>query len=54
MAEERPTKAEGEYSDLVVEQGLLQDDDLKTESLVMLFRYSVDQALERINSRKGK
>ncbi len=26
--------AEGEYSDLIVEQGLLKDDDLHTESIV--------------------
>jgi len=54
MLEERPTKAKGEYSDLVVEQGLLQDDDLQTETMVVPFHYSVDQALESVNGRKGK
>jgi hypothetical protein len=46
--------AEGEYSDLIVEQGLLQDDDLQTETLVMPFHYTVDQALESVNNRKGQ
>ena len=29
--------AEGEYSDLIVEQGLLQDDDLQPETMVVPF-----------------
>ena len=46
--------AEGDHSDLIVEQGLLQDDDLHTETYVMPFHYSAEQALESINGRKGK
>jgi hypothetical protein len=46
--------AEGEYSDLIVEQGLLQDGDLQTETMVLPFHYSVDQALDSLNGRKGK
>jgi hypothetical protein len=45
---------EGEYSDLIVEQGLLKDDDLKTESIVMPFLYSTEQALESVIGMKGK
>ncbi len=41
--------AEGEYSDLIVEQGLLQDDDLQAETMVMPFHCSVDQALDSLN-----
>ena len=44
--------AEGEYSDLIVEKGLLQEDDMQTETMVMPFHYSVDQALDSINGRK--
>ena len=48
--------AEGEYSDLIVEQGLLQDDDLQTETMVMPFHYTAEQALDSINGngRKGE
>ena len=48
--------AEGEYSDLIVEQGLLQDDDLQTETMVMPFHYSAEQALDSLNGsgRKGE
>ena len=46
--------AEGEYSDLVVEQDLLKEDDLQTESIVMPFHLSAEQALDSINGRKGK
>ena len=46
--------AEGDYSDLIVEQDLLQDEDLQTETKVMPFHYSADQALDSINGRKGK
>jgi hypothetical protein len=47
---------EGEYSDLIVEQGLLQDDDLQTETMVMPFHYSAEQALDslNVNGRKGE
>jgi len=48
--------AEGEYSDLMVEQGLLQDDDLQTETMVMPFHYTAEQALNSLNGivRKGE
>jgi hypothetical protein len=48
--------AEGEYSDLIVEQGLLQDDDLQTETMVVPFHYSAEQALDSLNGngRKGE
>jgi len=46
--------AEGEYSDLIVEQGLLQNEDLQTDSFVMPFHYSTDQALESVISQKGQ
>ncbi len=46
--------AEGEYSDLIVEQGLLQDDDLQTQTMVVPFHYSAEQALDSINGRKGQ
>jgi len=46
--------ANGDHSDLIVEQGLLKDDDLQTETMVMPFHYSVDQALDSLNGRKGK
>jgi len=46
--------AEGEYSDLIVEQGFLQDDDLQTETMVMPFHYSAEQALDSINGNPGK
>ena len=46
----------GGYSDLIVEKRLVQDDDLQTETMVMLFHYSVDQALDSLsgNGRKGE
>ena len=48
--------ADGDHSDLIVEQGLLQDDDLQTQTRVMPFHYSVDQALDSLNGngRKGE
>ena len=46
--------AAGDHSDLIVEQGLLLDDDLQTETMVMPFHYSVEQVLESINGRKGQ
>ncbi|HSG15653.1 MAG TPA: hypothetical protein VLE70_04950 [Anaerolineae bacterium] len=46
--------AEGGYSDLIFEQGLLQDDDLQTETMVMPFHYTADQSLDLINGRKGE
>ena len=48
--------AEGEYSDLIVEQGLLQDDDLQTETMVVPFHYTAEQALDSLNGndRKGE
>ncbi len=46
--------ADGEHSDLIIEQGSLRDDDLQTESLVMPFHFSVEQALEKVNGRKGE
>ncbi len=48
--------AEGEYSDLIVEQGLLQGDDLQTETMIMPFHYLAEQALESLNGngRKGE
>jgi hypothetical protein len=46
--------AEGDYSDLIVEQGLLQDDDLQTETTVMPFHYTAKQALDSLNGRKGE
>ena len=45
--------AEGDYSDLIIEQGLLQDDDLQTKSIVVPFHLSVEQALESVNGRNG-
>jgi hypothetical protein len=46
--------AEGEYSDLIVEQGLLRDDDLQTQTMVLPFHYAVDQALDSISETPGK
>jgi hypothetical protein len=46
--------AEGDYSDLIVEQGLLQDDDLQTKTTVMPFHYSAEQALDWISGRKAR
>jgi hypothetical protein len=48
--------ADADYGDLIVEQGLLQDDDLLTETMVVPFHYSADQALESLNGsgRKGE
>jgi len=43
---------EGDYTDLIVEQGLLQDDG--SSALVMPFRYSVDQTLDSLNRWKGE
>jgi hypothetical protein len=42
--------AEGDHSDLIVEQGLLQDDDLQTERKVVPFHYLAEQALEQIKN----
>ena len=39
---------------LFIEQGLLQDDDLQTEKMVMPFHYTVDQALNSINGNGRK
>ena len=46
--------AEGDHSDLIVKQGLLQNDDLQTETMVMPFHYSAEQVLESVNGRKGE
>ncbi len=46
--------ADGEHSDLIIEQGLLQDDDLQTETMVMPFHFSAEQILQSINGRKGE
>jgi hypothetical protein len=45
--------AEDDYSDLIVEQGLLIDDDLQTETMVLPFHFTVVQALDSMNGRKG-
>lgn len=45
---------EGDYSDLIVEQGLLQDDDLQTQTMVMPFHYSAEQVLDMVYGRMGK
>jgi hypothetical protein len=39
---------------LFIEQGLLQDDDLQTETMVMPFHYTVDLALNSINGNGRK
>ena len=46
--------ADGDYGDLIVEQGLLQDEDLQTESFVMPFHYTAEQVLGLINGKKKK
>jgi len=37
--------AEGEYSDLVVEHGYLEGEELITQTIVVLIHVSVDEAL---------
>ena len=45
---------EGDYSDLIVEQGIVQDDDdLHTDSRVLPSCLSVKQALSEVKGRKG-
>ena len=47
--------AEGDYSHLVVEPGRLDESgDLATEIEVLPFLLSTEEALERINGRKGE
>jgi len=47
--------AEGDYSDLVVEHGQTDETgDLATEIEVLPFFLTTEEAIERINGRKGK
>jgi len=47
--------AEGEYSDLIVEHGRMDNSgELLTEVKVVPFFLSTEEALESVNGRKGK
>jgi hypothetical protein len=46
--------ADGDHSDVIMEQDLLQNEDLQTGSFVMPFHYSAEQVLESVNGRKGE
>lgn len=45
---------EGEHIDHIVEQGLLLDDDLRTETIVVLFYHPVDRTPNSIYVREGE
>jgi hypothetical protein len=46
--------AEGEYSDLVVEHGQVENNELQTEMEVVPFHFTAEQALDLINGRKAE
>ncbi len=48
--------ADGDHSDVIIEQDLLQNEDLQTESFIIPFHYTVDQVLESLSGygRKGE